>query len=379
MAPRPRKRKHKGLEPNLYESNGYYIYRRPDTGTRHGMGKDRSKAQDAARVLNVRLMSGADLVADVMGEAGITLKVAVKAWLNEWVDPSPLSEWTKDAKQGRGNRIVQDAGNTLLEHITTRWCAEYLSENHHNSAYVQYRSVLSQIFQFAQTKGWIDSDPVAPTRKNNYYKKQRGRLSVEQFQGIHAIADDWMQVAMELSLLCLFGRAEAVAAKYEDIKNGRLHYIREKTKERSKSAYVAIELTPAIEDLVKRSRLIEPVSPYIIHRKPLRMPSRKANKHWSQVTPDYLSREFEKLRDQIPSIKAMPVEARPTFHEIRSLGSRLLELKGTAVEDIQALMGHADESMTQVYLDGHDTRWQAAKGNPFTMEALLSGMEKVTS
>lgn len=371
MSPRPRKRKHKGLEPNLHESNAYYIYRRPDKGARHGMGRDRAKAQDAASVLNARLMPGADLVADVMGETGITFKIAIKTWLNEWVKPSPLAKWTKDAKEVRGNRIIKDVGNTLLEHVTTRWCAEYLSTNHNDSAYVQYRSVMSQIFQFAQTKGWIDHNPVAPTRKNNYYKKQRGRLSVEQFQVMHALADDWMQVAIELSLLCLFGRAEAMAAKYEDINNGQLHYIRQKTKERSKSAYVAIELTPAIEDLIKRSRLIEPVSPFIIHRIPLRMPTSKTNKHWSQVSPDYLSREFAKLRDQIPDIKAMPEEERPTFHEIRSLGSRLLELKGAAVEDIQALMGHADESMTQDYLDGHDTRWQPAKGNPFTMEALL--------
>lgn len=379
MPPRPRIRKNKGLEPNLYESNGYYIYRRPDTGTRHGMGRDRAKAQDAARILNVRLMKGADLVADVMGESGVTLEAAIKAWLAEWVKPSPLGDWTKEAKRGRGERIINDAGSMLLENITTRWCAEYLSENHHNTAYVQYRSVLSQIFQFSQTKGWVDDNPVEPTRKNNYYKKVRARLSVAQFQNIHALADDWMKIAMELSLLCLFGRAEAVAAKYEDIKNGRLHYIREKTKERSKTAYVAIELTPAIEDLIKRSRQIEPVSPFIIHRKPLRMPSRKGNRHWSQVTPDYLSREFEKLRDLVPDIKSMPQEERPTFHEIRSLGSRLLELKGTSVEDIQVLMGHADDSTTQVYLDGHDTRWQSAKGNPFTMDALLSGMENVTS
>jgi len=89
------------------------------------------------------------------------------------------------------------------------------------------------------------------------------------------------------------------------------------------------------------------------------------------VSGDYLSREFAKLRERVPSIKSMPATAQPTFHEIRSLGSRLLELKGTSVNDIQVLMGHADESMTQHYLDGHDTRWQQSKGNPYTMEALL--------
>ncbi|WP_438455388.1 phage integrase Arm DNA-binding domain-containing protein [Vreelandella venusta] len=380
MAPRPRKRKNKGLEPNLYESKGYFVYRRPDTGTRHGMGKDRAKAQDAARILNARLMSGADLVAEVMGETGITLKAAITAWLDEWVDADPkLKEWTKKAKRGRGLRITKDAGDVLIEHITTRWCAQYLDENHQGSAYVQYRAVLSQIFQFAQTKGWVDKDPVTPTRTSNHYEKQRKRLTVDQFKAMHAQAPDWMQIAMELSLLCLFGRAEVTAARYDDIRNGRLHYVRQKTKDRSKTAYVAIELTPALEDLVRRSRAIAPVSPFIVHRMPERVSDRKGKAHWSQVSGDYLSREFAKLRDKVPSLKSMPASAQPTFHEIRSLGSRLLELKGTSVNDIQVLMGHADESMTQHYLDGHDTRWQQSKGNPFTMEALLQNQEKAGS
>ncbi|MCB8889970.1 phage integrase Arm DNA-binding domain-containing protein [Vreelandella malpeensis] len=376
MAPRPRKRKNKGLEPNLYENRGYYTYRRPDTGTRHGMGRDRAKAQDAARVLNARLGVGGDLVAEVMGESGVTLKDAVHAWLAEWVEPSKLGEWTKKAKRGRGNRIIADAGNVLLEHVTTRWCAEYLDENHHNTAYVQYRAVLSQIFQFAQTKGWATVDPVTPTRKDNFYEKQRQRLTVEQFRAIHAAAPPWFQIAMELSLVCLLGRAEVVAAKYDDAHDGRLHYIRQKTKERSKTAYVAIGMTDTMEDIIKRSRQIEPVSPHIVHRRPSRMPKRRPGRHWSQVTPDYLSRTFNELAQGVPTIRSMPEEQRPTYHEIRALGSRLLELKGVSEEEIQVLMGHSDVSTTQVYLDKHDTRWQLAQGNPFNMETLLKAMKQ---
>lgn len=378
--PRPRKRKYKGLEPNLYENGGYYTYRRPDTGTKHGMGRDRAKAQDAARILNARLVAGADLVADVMGESGITLRVAIDAWLAEWVEADPkLKDWTKKAKRGRGNRVIKDAGSTLLENVTTRWCAEYLDENHRDSAYVQYRAVLSQICQFAQTKGWMDSDPIAPTRARNHYEKQRRRLTVAQFKAMHALAPSWMQVAMELSLLCLFGRAEVTATKYSDVYNGRLHYVREKTRDRSKTAHVAIALTPALDDVIRRSRLIEPVSPFIIHRMPERMHDRRTKEHWSQVSGDYLSREFAKLRGRVASISALPQRQQPTFHEIRALGSRLLELQGTSVTDIQVLMGHADESMTQHYLDGHDTRWQQAKGNPHSMDTLLNVTDKTSS
>lgn len=372
MAPRPRKRKNKGLEPNLYESNGYYTYRRPDTGTRHGMGRDKAKAQDAARVLNSRLMRGADLVADVMGESKNTVENAVTAWITEWVNADPkLSEWTKKAKYGRGQRIIKDTGKTVLENCSTRWCAEYLDGNHFGSAYVQYRAVLSQIFQFAQTKGWINRNPVEPTRSSNHYEKLRRRLSVEQFKSIYTLAPEWMQIAMELALICLFGRAEVSAARYDHIRDGRMHYIREKTKDRSKTAYVAIEMTSSMDDLVRRSRLLAPVSPFIVHRIPSRTQDRFAHEHWSRVTGDYITREFARIRDSLPQMRVIPANQKPTFHEIRALGSRLLELKGTNVEDIQVLMGHADENMTQHYLDGHDTRWQQAKGNPYDLESLL--------
>lgn len=379
---RPRRGKNKGLSPNLYvNSRGYYLYRNPVTGQRHGMGKDKAKAQAAARMLNARLMPGADLVARVMGTDELTLQSATEAWLAERVDNHPrLSDWTKRGKHSRAGRLMRDAGKMLLEHIDTRWCADYLDNNYTGDPYTQYRSVLSQIFDFAITKGWMKLNPVTPTRKSDEaYKKQRRRLTVEQFQQIHQLAEPWFQVAMELSLLCLFGRAEAAAAKYDAVYDGALHYIRQKTKERSKTAYVAISMTPAIEDLIQRSRGMMPLSPFIVHRNPKRKlsvmngPVKPSNKeHWTAVEPDMLSREFKRLREQVPSIKMLPTREQPTYHEIRSLGARLLELKGVKVDSIQVLMGHADEEMTQHYLDGHGIRWQQAQGNGFSMLELMS-------
>lgn len=337
------------------------------------MGRDRAKAQDAARILNARLMQGIDYAARVMGEEGDTLETTVKAWLAEWVDTDrKLSSWTKKAKHGRGNRLIEDAGSLPLSQLTTRWAAQYLDENHQGSAYVQYRAVLSQVCQFAQTKGWMETNPVEPTRSSNQYSKQRRRLTVEQFKGIHALAPEWMQIAMELGLLCLFGRAEAINARFDDVRDGRLHYIRQKTKERSKTAYVAINITPPIEELIRRARALPPMSPYLVHHHPQRMRKSASKEHWTQLSGDQVSKEFQRLREMIPTIASMPEKAKPTFHEIRSLGSRLLEKSGTDVADIQVLMGHADPEMTEVYLDGHDIRWQQAKGTALGMAELLS-------
>lgn len=69
-----------------------------------------------------------------------------------------------------------------------------------------------------------------------------------------------------------------------------------------------------------------------------------------------------RLRDRVPDIARLEPRQRPTFHEIRSRGSKLLEDTGAGLGEIQVPMGHADESMTQHYLDDHGIRWQEAKG-----------------
>lgn len=377
MAPRPRKRKHKGLEPNLYESGGFYTYRNPRTGKKHGMGSDKAKAQGAARVLNARLVTGADLVARIEGTSGINLEHACKLYQADRVDTATrLAAGTRANKRYALQRIIKDRGGMPLEQITTRWCAEYLDEHYRGEPYRYHRSVMHQVFQYARTKGWMSSNPLEPTAKSDTgYTKQRKRLTPGQFKAIYGHAEPWFQIAMELALVCLLGRAEVAAARYDHIVDGRLRYIRKKTRTRSHSAYVAIEVTPAIEDIVQRSRLLSPVSPYIVHRVHKRITAEtRARDHWSQVTDDMLSKEFAKLRELVPEIAKLDPRQRPTFHEIRSLGSKLLEDTGASLDDIQTLMGHAESDTTEIYLDGHGIRWQDAKGPGQGMAALLKGV-----
>ncbi|MDZ5436566.1 hypothetical protein T3H00_28385 [Pseudomonas fluorescens] len=52
----------------------------------------------------------------------------------------------------------------------------------------------------------------------------------------------------------------------------------------------------------------------------------------------------------------VPARERPTFHEIRALGSWLYEQQNFPTEYILALMGHADEKMTRHYQEGHDEK-----------------------
>lgn len=72
------------------------------------------------------------------------------------------------------------------------------------------------------------------------------------------------------------------------------------------------------------------------------------------MTPDYLSKEFTKARDAAHAYDHIEsVAERPTFHEIRALGSWLYEQQKFPEEYVQALMGHADPKMTRHYQEGH--------------------------
>ena len=64
------------------------------------------------------------------------------------------------------------------------------------------------------------------------------------------------------------------------------------------------------------------------------------------------------MRDDTGLFQADPPAARPTFHEIWSLGIALYENRGI---DAQLLAGHTRRTMTEQYKSGHDQDWTNAR------------------
>lgn len=356
MAPRNRSSKNKDLPKNLYFQNGYYKYRHPVTKKYFGFGKDKTKAVHAARQLNARFERSDDLSALVVG--GLPLADLIDRYQRDRVTSNPkLAETTKIEKGYRLNRIKADKGATVVSTINTKWCADYLS-TFAGDAYKQHRSVLKQLIDYAKTIGeWDDINPVDATLSSDpNYEKSRKRLTMEQFKAIHATAEPWFQIAMELALITLQAREEVSAMRYDHIVDDRLRIIRKKTHRKTETAFIAHLITPQLEQVIARSRALPPVCPYIVHYPQSRR--YEGNKgHWAQVTPDRLTRVFSDLRDRLPSIAAMPANERPTFHEIRGLGAHMMELAGYDKDKIQAAMGHSEYETTEIYLEGHAVRW----------------------
>lgn len=78
--------------------------------------------------------------------------------------------------------------------------------------------------------------------------------------------------------------------------------------------------------------------------------------HYTQVLPEQLTRAFGRAFEA-SGVCVSTGRTRPTFHEIRSLGIALYRRAGWSEEQVQALMGHASERMTQAYMAGHEAPW----------------------
>jgi len=369
----PRKRVKKGLEPNLYETNGYYRYKHPVTKVWRGMGKNKKLANAAARQMNSENMPGQTLIQKfyvdrASGSLEFNMEYLVDRYTLEFLPTKELKPDSLKGENGRLNRIKKDIGSTLLSDVTVKVCADYLDKNFTKSPYVKYRGTLVELFNFAKRKGDFSKDnPAVSTEKKikQANKKTRQRMSIEQYKELNEIAPEWMKNAMDFAMITLQGRNEVVSAKFEHIDKERntIKIIRKKT-DKHEWAFLELDISPELGAIIKRCRNSGIVSPYIIHHKPVRRNPDNTKEHWSQILPGYLSSELQKVRDKIDLFTCLEKPERPTFHEIRSLGSHLYKKAGYSDEEyVQPLMAHADIAMTKKYQSGHEIEWTRVRAD----------------
>lgn len=356
---RPRCRKYKGLPPNLYydKSNDIYRYRRPDTGKFTNIGKDRAKAISAAKQLNSILMVGQDLIASVLGTNPTLSDFINNRFTQEILPEKQLSSNTLRDYNNKLEYIHKHLGERLIDEITVKNISDFLQQFPPTNSN-RYRSLLCIIFKHAVAEGLCEASPAANTL-NRKLVKQRTRLKLEAYQAIYNISEPWFKNALDIALLTLQRREDVSRMKFSDIKDGCLYVIQKKTEKHGAAAHIKIEIGPDLAEVIKRCR-DDIVSPYIIHRKPDRSVASQKKEHYTQVTPDYLSKQFAAVRDQTGLFDNISTAEKPSLHEIRSLGIKLYEDAGY---DAQNLAGHTDRKMTELYKKGHEIEWTPAKAN----------------
>lgn len=358
---RNRERKNSGLEPNLYIEKGrYYRYRHPITKEWVRFGTDKRKANAAAKALNARYAENCDLVGLAEGVLGRTFADVVTEFKTHEIQNRPWDDRTRKNYIFKLNRFERAFGDKPVASITRQFLVEWLRENtRSNESFNKNRERLVDLFAYARSLGWVDQNEAEMVLKRSLSikiasnRKQRGRLEMPEFWKIHACAAPWLQVAMELALVTLQARNEVVHMRYADIRNGSLYVIRDKTSGDSDMAFIRIKVTPQIEQIVARSQ-DGIVSPYVVHYAPLKRKREQmeAKEHWTAVTPEYLTRTFRKTREAAGMFMESEASARPTFHEIRSLGARTYQALGYTRDYIRGLMTHSDQKTTRIYLAG---------------------------
>jgi len=366
MPPRQRKPISRGLPDNCFAFRGYrdgktiyYQYKNPVTGEKRGLGSDKARAIRVARILNSRLMITKDEAEQQLVDRVAGDNVRFRDFLTRFRDeilpgrrdtrgkalaPSTLSEYKRIT-----HRISDEWGHLAPTDVTRRMIADFLDEWPANTSN-KYRALLMQIFRHAIAAGLVDDNPAALTIPKADIV-QRQRLTLNAFNEIRAASDCWFQNALDLALQTLQRREDLVHMRFPDPGVTELRVTQGKT-----GVTIVIAIHAELAAVVKNCR-DDIASPLLIHRRsrrPGRQYTKKRLDHWSEIRPEMLTREFASVRDKLDTFKQLPAPAKPSFHEIRSLGADLYRKSGRSEADIQRLLGHTTAAMTAHYLHGHE-------------------------
>ena len=378
MAARPRKKEYRHLPDYLIFDKDRGVYKFTlITGKKKNIGKDRAIAIAIAREYNLRMRpelspSVDNLIREsggVIGEAKPFAEhvdhIMTRIIEDERPSQSTLDDWKNDALRVKAFFVNVPACDIALEHVNT-----YINKYHAcASANVQNRKVsfLKKLFSYAVDESLMLDNPAIRKKMRRTDEKKRRRLSLEHFIAIRQAAAPWLRTAMDLALQTTHARLEVSRIRYsirepkdgicgcvwfEQPQNGIYGtlYIHRQKVQKKEASHVAIPIGEELKRIIDDSR-DNVASPFVVHRIPERQVKRsKEVSHPTQVAPDYLSRSFSATRDKLGLCDNLPIDERPTFHEIRALAAYLFDQQGI---DPQARMAHSDSKSTKIYTQNH--------------------------
>jgi hypothetical protein len=383
MAARPRKKQQINLPEHLYYDARFGTYRiKLISGKFKSLGSDRDTAISIVKEYNLvaRPQIGirvSDLLSNPFDHPlnEQAFSEHIPSLLKRIIEDEQPSPDLVKTMENDAHRCQLFFANTPSSQITLQHVNDYIAHYHVNSsANVQNRKVswLKKLFSYAADESIMPGNPAINKKMRRVKGKQRQRLKMEWFMAIHAVAPLWLQTAMDLSLQTTHARLEISRIRYnlkqpnskscgcfwyklpQETSSGKVFgilYIHRQKVAEKEAAHVAIPIGEEIKRIIDRSR-DKVVSPFIVHR----LPEKRSNglskevSHISQLTPDYISRAFSALRDNIGCCDHLEPAERPTFHEIRALAAHLFDIQGI---DPQSRMAHTNAKSTRIYTQNH--------------------------
>lgn len=294
-------------------------------------------------------MEGSDLVAKVQGQAADLFTVFLDAYERDVPPPRELAKGTLELYAVRFRQFRAAFEGKAIDQITIRMVAEFLDTLSPRSAN-QARALLVDIFNHAAAKRLCPDNPAASTIAK-LEKKQRRRHTVEGLAAIRKVSPLWLQNAIDLAFITAQRRTDVLAMRFDDVRNGHLYVVQQKTAKASDAAWIRLALTPQLQSVLSRCRDNIP-SPFLIHRRPERKRQKQAEQkeHSTKIEERYLTRAFRRRGTQ-PAVTQ-------TGRKRNNLGStRYAHCPCThtkkAGKDGQRIAGHASEEMTKNYQRDH--------------------------
>ena len=371
MSPRPRSQGNKDLPQNVEINRKgevtYYRYIMPD-GKRHSLGKDRSEAIAAALALNATLTRNPDIVSRILDrhkEAEEERRAVPNMTyvIQEYNKRLALKKYAATSRANLRRMLTEYEHRWATRNVdgmTVLDVAGLLNEKPAHS-YIKHRILLIDLFAFCTHQGWLEDNPAAKTMEAIVPEKQRQRHTIEALMQIRAISPDYLRRAIDLALYSVQRRGDLVRLQRTaiNIPNNTMTVLQEKSRNYATPVFIEIDMHPELLAAVM-SCITNPLAfkcPYLLHYKPKRMTKtiKEGKPHHLAMTEGFLTKEFAKYRDESGVYSLLPPEQRPSFHDIRAIGIKMVTEKYGQVYAM-ALAGHADERMWKHYLDGHEER-----------------------
>lgn len=284
--------------------------------------------------------------------------------LAEWAEiyskvvrAKPIQDKTKQNRASYIRRIVDRLGRRCIGSLRAHDFAAYINEIAAEHPHLARRMLIEarDMLREAVAYGWIDRDPTVGV-KTPRVKVIRRRLTFEQWQAIREWAErnspPWVPHLLTLALVTGQRRGDLREMRFSDVwdevtptgPEPHLHIVQQKTGER-----VAIPLSLRLDVLGQTvGEAIEACrqyAPAVANGDALML--RKTT--GDAPVPPSMSWRFEQAREGALGEHAEAGSSPSSLHECRSLSARLYANQG--VTDVQTLLGHTDESMTDLYLN----------------------------
>jgi hypothetical protein len=363
-----------GLPPNLYASvtkgTLYYAYKHPVNKKRYGLGTNKLDAIKTARLMNDKFEQRFE-IEKLLGCGLIKMNALCdeyRAFIKQQLSVGKLAQSTVDNRGYTLDRVKLKLGKTYARDIQTIDITRYLNKMYDPKtgegtarARDVHRGHLMLIFDYAIQEGYVDKfNPAEPCLKVSKKRVTR-RHTVEGWNAIYNAAEPWLKNAMDLAILILQRRSDLVDIKFSDIKDGHIKVIQKKSIKHD-SAYIKIEVTSELAQVIQQCKADNLFSPYLIHRVPAKRTkaAMDTGNHRTYITPAYLSRAFKKVRDLVNPYPDYTEEEQPGIHQGKALGSKLY--KRRFGESATTMAGHSSVEMTNFYEeDPDDIEWKIAE------------------